>query len=368
MSKKKIVIIANTSWFVLNFKSGLIKSLQDLGHDVIVVAPKDEYSNILEKMGCLFYDIYINNKGTNPLEDLLLIYRFYKLFLKIKPDILLLHTIKPNLYASFAGRISSVPVINTITGLGTVFLNDNFSSKIARFLYSISLKSSKKVFFENPDDRQLFIDKKLVSSKKTDIIAGSGINTDVYKPFEENIQNQNLTFMMIARLVKDKGIIEYIEAIKIIKEKYPNIVFKLLGTLYPGNPTAVSEDELNSWIDEGLINYLGHSDDVMSEILKVDCVVLPSYREGLSRVLLEAGSLAKPIITTNTPGCKDVVDDGINGFLCEVKNSADLAVQMEKMINLSQDQRVHMGMKSRKKIINEFDEQLVIKKYLKNIK
>ncbi|MDZ7817311.1 MAG: glycosyltransferase [Aliarcobacter sp.] len=209
---------------------------------------------------------------------------------------------------------------------------------------------------------------KLVKENQTDLLPGSGINTELYKPLEVEIENKHFTFLMLARLVKDKGIIEYIEAIKIIKEKYPNIVFKLLGSLYSGNPTAVSENELNSWIKEGLINYLGHSDDVKYEILKVDCVVLPSYREGLSRVLLEAGSLAKPIITTNTPGCKDVVEDGRNGFLCEVKNSEDLALKMEKMINLSSEERINMGKEGREKMIKEFDESIVINKYLETIK
>lgn len=364
---KKIVITINTSWNIFNFRVGLLKALQKEGYKIVCIAPYDNYSKELEDLGFEYHNIDINNKGTNPIEDMKLIKDYYNLYKKINPDIILQYTIKPNIYGSIAARLLGKKVISNISGLGTVFLNDNLSSKIARWLYKVSLVKNI-VFFQNTEDRDLFVNNKLVKESQTDLLPGSGINTDIYKPPEVDIQNENLKFMMIARLVGDKGIVEYIEAIKIVKEKYPNIVFKLLGSLYPGNPTAVSEDELNSWIDYGLINYLGHSDDVKSEILKVDCVVLPSYREGLSRVLLEAGSLAKPIITTDTPGCRDVVDDGENGFLCEVKNSADLAVQIEKMINLSPDQRIEMGMKSRNKIINEFDEQLVIEKYLKTIK
>lgn len=320
----------------------------------------------LEELGFEYHEIKMNNKGTNPIEDMKLIRDYYALYKKINPDVILQYTIKPNIYGSIAARILGLKVISNISGLGTVFLNDSTSSKIARTLYKVSLVKNK-VFFQNSEDKDLFIQNKLVKESQTDLLPGSGINTDVYKPLEQTIKNEKLTFMMIARLVKDKGIIEYIEAIKIIKQKYENVEFKLLGSLYPGNPTAITQEELQSWIDEGLINYLGHSDDVKSEILKVDCVVLPSYREGLSRVLLEAGSLAKPIITTNTPGCKDVVDCGVNGFLCEVKNSDDLALQIEKMINLSAEDRISMGQKSRAKIVNEFDEKIVIEKYIDTI-
>ena len=194
---------------------------------------------------------------------------------------------------------------------------------------------------------------------------GSGINTSIYAP-DESIKrsDDNLSFLFIARLIKDKGIEEYIEAIKQLKPLHPKVSFKILGSLYPGNPTSIQEKELNSWIEEDLVQYLGHSDDVKSEILKIDCVVLPSYREGLSRVLLEAASLTKPIITTDTPGCRDVVDDGVNGFLCAVKDSTDLALQIQKMISLTTEERATMGQKGREKIINEFEENLVIEKYI----
>lgn len=373
MLKKKILITANTSWFILNFKSGLIKELQRFGYQVIAVAPRDEYSQILENMGCAYYDIEINNQGTNPFEDLLLVYKFYKLFIKIKPDILLPHTIKPNLYGTLAARFSMIPVINTITGLGTVFLNDRLSSKIARLLYRISLKSSVKVFFENSYDRQLFIDKKLVCIQKTDIIAGSGIDTEKFKPLQSEKQDEGtVKFLFIARLVKDKGLLEFVDAVRVIcaqKDHYQVIPeFYILGSFYPGNPTAITEEEMHQWEEEGIVTYLGVSYDVQSVINEYDCIVLPSYREGLSRVLLEAASMAKPIVTTDVPGCKDVVDDRVNGYLCNVKDSDSLAEQMGKMILLSNKERKEMGRRGRKKVITEFDERLVISKYHNAIK
>jgi len=364
---KTISITINTSWNIFNFRVGLLKALQKEGYKIVCVSPYDEYSEKLEDLGFEYHHIKINNKGTNPLEDFKLIKDYYNLYKKINPDVILQYTIKPNIYGSIAARVLGKKVISNISGLGTVFLNDNISSKVARWLYKVALVKNS-IFFQNNDDKDLFIKNKLVKKEQCDLLPGSGINTDIYKPSENYTENEQITFMMIARLIKDKGIIEYIEAIKIIKQKYPNIKFKLLGSLYPGNPTAIKEEELNTWIADELIEYLGHSDDVKSEILKVDCVVLPSYREGLSRVLLEAASLSKAIITTNTPGCKDLVDDGINGLLCEVKDSVGLAEKIEEMILLKKEDIRNMGKEGRKKVINEFDESIVIDKYLKAIK
>jgi glycosyltransferase involved in cell wall biosynthesis len=366
MASKTLIITINTSWNIFNFRVGLLKALQKEGYKIVCVAPYDDYSKKLEELGFEYHEIKMNNKGTNPIEDMKLIRDYYALYKKIDPDVILQYTIKPNIYGSIAARLLGKNVISNISGLGTVFLNDNLSSKIARWLYKLSLVKNK-VFFQNSEDKNLFVKNSLVKESQTDLLPGSGINTSIYKPSEPTVQNDSPVFMMIARLVRDKGIGEYIEAIKEVKKTHPNIEFKLLGSLYPNNPTAISQVELDSWIEEDLVQYLGHSDDVKSEIEKVDCIVLPSYREGLSRVLLEAASLAKPIITTDVPGCKDVVDNGINGFLCEVKSSSSLADAIEKMINLSSEDRKTMGQKGREKIIAEFDEQIVIDKYLKTI-
>lgn len=359
---KKIAIVINTSWNIFNFRMGLLNTLKKQGNTIICIAPKDNYSNKLIENGFLYYDIKMNNKGTNPLEDLKLTYDFYNLLKKIKPDIILQYTIKPNIYGSIAARFLKIPVISNISGLGTVFLNNSTSSKIARFLYKIAL-AKNTVFFQNSDDRRLFIKNNILKESQTDLVAGSGINIDLFKS-SKKVKNDNLIFLFIARLVKDKGIVEYIEAIKKIKQENKNLKFKILGALYEGNPTAISKEQLNKWLEEELVEYLGHSDNVKEEIEKVDCVVLPSYREGLSRVLLEAASLEKPIITTNTPGCKDVVKDNVNGFLCEVKNSDSLKEQIIKMSKLSEEQRIEMGKKGREKIENEFEESVVINKYM----
>lgn len=363
MNNKTIAIVLNTSWNIYNFRLGLLLALQEQGYKIIAIAPRDDYSPKLEALDFEYHDITINNKGTNPLEELKLIYAFVKLYKKIKPDILLHYTIKPNIYGTIAAGILGIPVISNISGLGTVFLNDGLSSKIAKMLYKIALLIPKKVFFQNNDDRELFIETGLVKQHKIDLLPGSGIDTAKFVPLMSTTGNM-MQFLFIARLVRDKGIIEYVEAARTLKEKYPDIEFTILGSFYPGNPTAISENDMQEWEQNGIVRYLGTSDDVQSVIAHATCVVLPSYREGLSRVLLEAASMAKPIVTTNVPGCKEVVEDGINGFLCQVRDSDDLARAMEKIILLSDTKREEMGKRGREKVIAEFDEKIVIQKYL----
>jgi glycosyltransferase involved in cell wall biosynthesis len=361
-NKKVITICSNTSWYLYNFRAGLIKALQN-EYKVILIAPKDEYSDRLEMLGCEHYDIDIDNKGTNPINDMKLMYSFYRLYRKIKPDILLIYTIKPNIYGSMVSKLLNIPTINVIAGLGTVFLSDNASSKIARQLYKSSFHNNR-VLFENGDDCRVFLDKKLVKEKQVKLIPGSGINTKLFQPKERVTNDNGMVFLLIARLIRDKGIIEYIEAIKSIHLKYPSVKFNILGSYYEGNPTAISKKEVESWVEDGIIEYLGYTDAVLEEIEKADCIVLPSYREGLSRVLLEGASMSKPIITTDVTGCREVVDDGENGYLVPIKDSNSLAIAFEKMIELSKEEKAEMGRKGRIKVIDNFEDKIVIKHYL----
>lgn len=360
--QKTIAIVINTSWNIYNFRVGLLQALQSEGYRVIAIAPTDSYSQQIEALGFEFHNITINNKGTNPLEELQLIWAFYQLYKRLQPDVVLHYTIKPNIYGSIAAWLNGISVISNISGLGTVFLNNKLSSKIARILYRIVLHIPTKVFFQNKDDRALFIDLKLVAQYKTDLLKGSGIDPLKYSPLAVT-EGAPFSFLFIARLVKDKGLNEYLEAARILKVKYPEVQFKVLGAFYPGNPTAITAEEMALWQQEGVIDYLGTSNDVPSIIAKSDCVVLPSYREGLSRVLLEAAIMARPIVTTDVPGCRDVVLDGVNGFLCQAKDVQDLATQMEKMLLLALPKRIEMGRKGRDIVLQEFDEKSVIIKY-----
>jgi len=360
---KKIVICSNTSWYIYNFRRGLLNALSNRGYKIYILAPRDDYSKRLENLGYIFYHIDINNKGTNPLEDLKLIYRYFKILREIAPDILLTYTIKPNIYASFASKLLKIRTVNVIAGLGTVFLDNSTSSKIARLLYKFAFKENS-ILFENRDDYEEFIKRGIIKAKQATVVLGSGIDTNSARPKNMEREDNNLKFLFIARLIRDKGIVEYINAIRELKPKYPNVKFQILGSFYFDNPSAISKEEFNSWIEEGLIEYLGYTDRVLDEIDRVDCIVLPSYREGLSRVLLEAGSMAKPIITTDVTGCREVVDNGVNGYLVPVKDSRALAVAMEKIIKLPKRERDLMGQRGRVKIIEEFDDSIVISKYL----
>ncbi|MCG3674649.1 glycosyltransferase family 4 protein [Aliarcobacter butzleri] len=360
---KKIVICVNTSWNIYNFRLNLARAIKKSGYEVILVAPYDKYSEIL-KQEFEYHDIYISNKGTNPKEDLKTLIEFYKLYKKIKPDIVLNYTIKPNIYGNIACKLLGINTINNISGLGTVFINENLVTKIAKFLYKFSLKTSSKVFFQNNEDKELFIKNKLISKNKCDVLPGSGVDTDKFSPIIYNKKDNIFRFLVIARVLWDKGIAEYVKAAEELKNKYQNIEFQILGSLDAVNKTAVPKEIVDNWVDKKIINYLGTTDNVQDIIKQADCVVLPSYREGTPRTLLESASMAKPIITTNAVGCKDVVDDNINGFLCDVKSIESLKNAMEKMFLLDKNERDQMGISGRKKILKEYDEKIVINKYL----
>lgn len=359
----KIVISLNTSWNIYNFRLNLARALKANGYEVILVAPYDDYSEKL-KDEFEYYNIYMNNKGTNPKEDFKTMIGFYNLYKKIKPDVVLNYTIKPNIYGNIACNLLGIKTINNISGLGTVFIKESLVTKVVKWLYRYSLGKSSKVFFQNSDDRDLFVENKLVVLTKCGLLPGSGIDTNKFMPLEYKKEDDTFRFLLIARILKDKGIVEYVEAAKILKEKHKNVEFQLLGSLDAVNNTAISKEQMEEWVNNGFVTYLGITDNVKEFIQIADCVVLPSYREGTPRTLLESASMSKPIVTTNVVGCKEVVEDGVNGYLCEVRNTMDLADKIEMMLNLSEKERKVMGEAGRVKMINEFDEGIVIGKYL----
>ena len=235
-------------------------------------------------------------------------------------------------------------------------------------LYKFSFQFSKKVFFINNDDKNEFISNNLVNEKKIIVIPGEGIDTEFFK-FQNNDSNKNIfKFLLIARMLLDKGVVEYVEAAKILKNKYQNVEFGLLGYLDVANPKAITKEQMSIWENEQNIKYYGSTDDVKSFLIKSDCIVLPSYREGISMTLMEAASMKKVLIATNVTGCRDLIDDTKNGFLCEVKNTQDLAYKMEMMLKLTEDERKAMGETGRSKMVNEFDEGIVVGKYLEALK
>lgn len=341
--------------------------LKNLGYEIIAVAPLDDYSSRFASHGIQFNAMPMDNQGTNPFKDSLLILRFVQIFLKLKPDCILSYTPKCNIYAGLAARLLHIKIINNVSGLGTSFIRENLITNIVKSLYMVAFKKSTKVFFQNKDDLQLFIDNGLVKKELTGLLPGSGVDIQRFSPVKSNSVNNKFVFLLVARMLKDKGIIEFVEAARLLKKQYPAIECQLLGFLDVKNSSAITATEMQAWVNEGIINYLGVSDQVIDYLHLADCVVLPSYREGTPRSLLEAASVGKPIITTDAVGCREVVDDGVNGFLCEPRSVDDLKLKMEKMLLLSEEERLEMGKNSRQKMITEFDETIVINKYLQLI-
>ena len=367
---KKILLSLNTAWNLLNFRAGLIRELISSGYQVVAVAPKDEYVAKLELLGCRFIQLKMDNQGTHPFQDLLLLWRYVNLLKSEKPDLCLFYTIKPNVYGSLAASLCSIPFINNVAGLGAVFIRGGWLEWLVSSLYKLALRKSAKVFFQNKDDRILFIDNKLINIQIADVLPGSGIDLIHFAPIKASLgvsTKSPFRFLLIARMLIDKGVTEFVNAAQLLKEADINAEFCLLGYLDVQNPAAISSEQMKIWVAQGFVNYLGSSDDVRANISRADCIVLPSYREGIPRCLLEAAAMAKPIIATNVVGCKEVVVDGVNGFLCEDRSAVDLATKMKEMLLLSEDQRNVMGQNGRLKMEREFDEQFVIQKYIKAI-
>lgn len=404
----KILICLNTAWNLVNFRGGLIRALVAAGHEVVAVAPDDKYAAGLKALGCRFVPLHMENGGTNPVKDALLTWRFLRLFAHERPNVYLGYTVKPNVYGSLAAHMMGIPVINNIAGLGAVFIRGGLLVRVVRGLYRMALSRSAKVFFQNPDDQALFIGGGLVRSEVTELLPGSGIDLRRFAPAPISTGGQcpaslpvrgphqavggpsrnhgdgaattkrdavvsdapatkTFRFLLIARMLRDKGVGEYVEAARQLRQRWTQAEFCLLGFLDVQNPAAISRAEMDAWVAEGVVNYLGVSDDVRMQIATADCVVLPSYREGTPRTLVEAAAMACPIITTDAVGCREVVDDGINGYLCQVRDAADLAAKMEQMLSLTSAQRVEMGLRGRAKMEAEFDEGIVIDKYLSAI-
>jgi glycosyltransferase involved in cell wall biosynthesis len=360
----RIAVVLNTSWNIYNFRMSLISTLLSEGHEVHAIAPKDDFTHLLEEAGCIHHSITMDSRGANPLKDAALIVELFLTYRKIRPDIILHYTIKPNVYGTLAAAMLGIPVINNVCGLGTVFLKDNLVSAIAIFLYKISFRFAHKVFFQNPEDLKLFVTKKMVRPEAVDLVPGSGIDLERFSP-QPFKRNETFTFLLISRLITDKGVLDYIEAVKSLRGSGFRARFQVLGAMDPEHKRGIKVNTIRAWIDTNIIEYLGTTKDVRKYIEQADCIVLPSYREGTPRTLLEAASSSKPIITTDVPGCNHVVINDYNGFLCRMKDSADLAAKMRQLAGCTDEKLAEFGRNGRLKMEAEYDENLVINKYLR---
>lgn len=365
-----IAFVANVGWSIYNFRKDIIKYFIDRGYKVIVITKFDQYIGKLEEMGCECIDLKrMDFKGKNPLNDLLLIFEFYKIFKKIKIDYALLYTPKANIYASIAARFSSTACIPTINGLGTVFNPEQkvWVQKVVTLLYKFAFGKSKTIFFQNNDDMHFFVRKGIINENKNiKVVKGSGVNTDIFYQKKYEIKD-HIVFGYAARMLKEKGIFEFIQAATHIKLKFPNMVFAIIGasSFSPGN---IDEKQIAIAEENGIVTYWGATDEMYLTLDNVDILVLPSfYREGIPRILIEGLSKGLPIITTNNVGCRETVEEGKNGFLIPIKNAIALEEAMLKMISMSHEQRVVMGNASREKALREFENDFIFSEYAKVI-
>jgi len=366
----RIAIVTNSSWSAYNFRFNLARAIIEDGHDVIFIIPFDNnYSEKLQKsFKC--HNLSIDPKSINPLKDLKTFFNLLRIYNQVKPDIICHFTIKLNIYGSVAARFFKIPSVANITGLGTLFIKKSIITYFSELLYKLSLIFSYKTFFQNTEDLNYFLEKKIISKANTQLLPGSGVDLNKFQFSPLLIKNDKFIFLLISRLLRDKGIYEYIEAIKLIRHRYPDklIEFQLVGDAESSNRTAIKISELEDWINKSWVNYLGVTDQIENIISECHCVLLPSYREGMPRSILEAFAIGRPVIVSDVPGCRDIVDHKTNGLLCKVKSSEDLARKMITMMRISQDTRNKLAKNGRKKVESLFDEKIVIKAYLKVIK
>lgn len=368
MKNIKLALVVNTAWCMFNFRHGLLSRLIHDGYKLTIISAPDEFSDKLRDMGCEVIDVSIAAKGINPLQDLKLIHTLYRLYQKLAPDFIIHYTIKPNIYGSLAAKWAGIPSLAITTGLGYTFVNDNLVAKVARGLYKLAFCFPKEVWFLNEDDRQVFLQHQLVRQDKAVLLHGEGVDLAHFSPRVQPAADGKLRFLLIARMLWDKGVGEYVEAAGIVRQQYPQVVFQLLGACGVANPSVIERAKIAQWEEEGLVEYLGTTPDVRPVIANADCVVLPSYREGIPRTMIESAAMAKPLIVTDVPGCRDVVKPLQTGFICPAKDAASLAACCEQIIVMSPATRAEMGAAGRRFMADKFDEKLVIEQYLATLK
>ncbi|HEX4848714.1 MAG TPA: glycosyltransferase family 4 protein [Novosphingobium sp.] len=359
-----VIVCANLAWNLVNFRSGLIKGLIEAGYRVLAAAPADpDMEARLRALGADFTAVPIDAMGLAPHRDIATFLAFRRLIAQHRPAAWLSWTIKPNVYGSLAAGLAGVPAFPNVSGLGTAFIRRNVLTVIAQQLYRTGFRKAPTVFFQNRDDPALFLQNRLVRPEQIAILPGSGIDTAAWAPASSE-RPPPRTFLMLARVVADKGVREYVEAARRVRARWPDARFRLMGALGAANRTAIPEAEVRGWIAEGAIEYAEPVDDVRPEIAAADFVVLPSYREGLSRVLLEAAAMARPIVTTDVTGCRDIVREGENGFLCAPRDAAALAAALEQAAATGDADWLRMGQAGRARVLAEFSQEMVTGQYL----
>jgi glycosyltransferase involved in cell wall biosynthesis len=364
----KIAVVTNSSWYTYNFRLGMLRRLKELGFEVHVIAPKDHFSSKLIAEGFTFTHLPLSIYSINPVKELGLIRSLTSIYRENDFDFVFHYTAKPNIYGSIAAAINKIPSIAITTGLGVIRdQKTRISKHVLFFLYRIAAVLSKQVWFLNNDDMALFLKRRVVKRTKAFLLPSEGVNILEFSPqFDKNYSNDKpIQFLYAGRIVWSKGVKEFYKAAQYFKSTGQNVHFSMLGFIVPEHPDAVSFNLVQQWHKDGVVNYLGETEDVRPYLRAADCLVLPSYfGEGVPRILLEGASMGVPIITTDFVGCKEVVDDGLNGYLIQPRNEKDLIRKIQLFLEMNPVDRFKMGVEGRKKVLREFDEEIIIGYYL----
>jgi glycosyltransferase involved in cell wall biosynthesis len=387
MKQATIILVCNTAWGIANFRGNLIRHWTAQGKRVVAIAPRDAVAQAkLAEQGAIFEPLGLDNRGSNPIQELKVIWQLIQLYRRYAPELVVHYTIKPVIYGSWAALLARVPSLAVVTGQGFAFLNKGLKAWLARNLYRVSLRFAKGVWFLNNDDFKLFTDSGLAPKQRSALLPGEGVDTDYFAPRTNVHKDGVVRLLLIARLLYDKGIAEFAEAGNLLKHQHddtlnhhavnprnvdehdavlhlPATVFQLLGPFYPQNPQSIPPEVVAHWQSEGWIRYLGETDDVREHIANCDALVLPSYAEGLPRTVLEAMSMGKPVIATDVVGCRDLVLNGQTGMLCEARNAQALADAVRMFLSLSIAERSAMGQAGRARVLAHFADDQVLAQY-----
>ena len=355
------VISANSCWNIVNFRMPLIEALRGRGFEVAVVAPFDKSRERLE--GVAYFDIPMNRRGTKPVEELRTFSHYLKLYSRLKPEIAFHFTIKPNIYGGIAANLLGVPAVNTVTGLGKSFISPNWTTPLVKKLYRLSFSKSRKIFFQNHSDLEFFVREGIVERERCGVVPGSGIDP-AHFPLTPLPPSAPFRFLLVGRIIWEKGVKEFVEAARLVKNRYPAVQFQLLGKLEKPERGGVPVEKIEEWEREGIVEYLGVTTDVRGYISQAHCLVLPSYREGVPRALLEGCSMGRPAVATAVPGCSEVIKDGVNGFLCPPRDSQKLAQSLLKIVETPLPRLEEMGRRGRELVIEKFSNRRVLIHYL----
>ena len=365
---KPVTLSANTSWYLYNFRASSISRLINEGYCVTCLAPEDDYSHkLVDDLGCKWLPLDMNNQGSNPFEDIGLVWQFWRYYRQLKPVAAFHFTIKNNVYGTWAARVLDVPAINNVSGLGTTFIRKGKISSIVRLLYKTSQPFAHRVFCQNEEDLVYLAKSRLVPRERLELLPGSGVDLERFNPTLQETHSGPLRFMYAGRMLADKGLNELIAAVRSINAEGIKCELWLSGFADVDNVSAITQVQLEEWATEAGIKWLGASDSMEKLYAAVDCVVLPSYREGMPRSLLEACAVGLPVIASDVPGCRNIVKDGFNGLLCTARCTQSLQNTMQQMLDLSDDKRSTMGTNGRLLVVEKFDEKIVVDAMIKAV-